>query len=101
MHFDAKQRQKKEHPGFRTTKSNRPVLLSTMQSFIEEGKLIIHDRDLIEEFKHFILINGKYQADDGYHDDLVMSTSFLFVPFIDIKNFDGFREVINALFDKD
>lgn len=105
MHFDVntntKIRRKKEHPGFRTNRANRPILLSTMQSFLEEGKLVIHDKDLIEEFKHFILINGKYQADDGYHDDLVMGTSFLFVPFIDLKNFDGYRDVIDALYDKD
>lgn len=105
IHFDkklnTKTRKNKEHPGFRTTKGNRPILLSTMQSFIEEDKLIIHDKDLIEEFKHFILVNNKYQADDGYHDDLVMGTSFLFVPFVDIKNFDGFKGVVDALFDKD
>lgn len=105
LHFDmklnTKTRKKKEHPGFRTTKGNRPILLITMKTFLEEEKLIIHDLDLIEEFKHFLLINGKYQADDGYHDDLVMGLSFLFVPFIDSQNFNDFGEVLGQLFDKD
>lgn len=104
LHFDintnSKTRKRKNHPGFRTNRANRPILLSTMKTFIEEEQLIIHDKDLIEEFKHFILINGKYQADDGYHDDLVMGTQFLFVPFIDTKNFDDFGQVLDILFDR-
>lgn len=105
LHFDtntmSKLRKKKEHPGFRMNRGNRPILLSTMKTFIEEDKLIIRCKDLIEEFSHFLLINGKYQADDGYHDDLVMGTALLFVPFIDINNFDGFYDVVKALYDKD
>lgn len=105
IHFDKKQntkiRQNKEHPGFRTTRGNRPVILNTLKTFLEEEKLIIHDQDLIEELHHFLLIKNKYQADDGYHDDMIMGQAFLFQPFIDIKNFDGFREVIQALYDKD
>lgn len=105
LHFDHKPgtkiRRKQSYPGFRTTRGNRQIILSTLQTFLDEGKLVIHDQDLIEELSHFILINNKYQADDGYHDDMVMGQAFLFVPFIDIKNFDGFQDVVQALYDKD
>lgn len=104
LHFDKKTsgkvRKNKDHPGFRTNKQNRGLILNYMKTFIEEGKLIIRDQDLVEEFKHFILVNGKYQQDQGYHDDLVMGCSFLFVPFVDLKNFDGYLEVIDALYER-
>jgi hypothetical protein len=35
--------------------------------------LIIEDADTISEISTFIETKGTYQADDGYHDDLVMS----------------------------
>jgi len=35
--------------------------------------LIIEDADTISEISTFIEAKGTYQADDGYHDDLVMS----------------------------
>jgi hypothetical protein len=39
---------------------------------IEEKKLLIPDPDVISELSTFIEYRGSYQADDGYHDDLVM-----------------------------
>lgn len=104
LHFDkkigTKTRQNKEYPGFRTTKGNRNTLISTMKTFIENGKLIISDVDLIEEFTHFLLIKNKYQADTGYHDDLIMSTALLFSPFLDVKNFEDFRSIVDVLYDR-
>ena len=40
---------------------------------IEEKKLLITDADIISEISTFIEKKGTYKADDGYHDDLVMT----------------------------
>jgi hypothetical protein len=39
---------------------------------VEENKLIVNDIDTISEISTFIERKGSYEADDGYHDDLVM-----------------------------
>ena len=38
----------------------------------EENKLLITDADTISEISTFIEKKGSYEADEGYHDDLVM-----------------------------
>lgn len=105
LHFDKKPgtkiRQNKEYPGFRTTRGNRSTILTTLKSFIDKEKLIIHDADLIEEFNHFLLIDDKFQADSGYHDDLIMSTAILFSLFIDNSNFEDFKSVVSSIYSKD
>jgi hypothetical protein len=40
---------------------------------VESNKLLIHDTDIIGEISTFIEIRGFYKADEGYHDDLVMT----------------------------
>jgi hypothetical protein len=39
---------------------------------VEEKKLLIRDVDTISEISTFIQKRNSYQADEGYHDDLVM-----------------------------
>jgi hypothetical protein len=39
---------------------------------VEEKKLLITDADTISEISTFIQVRDSYEADDGYHDDLVM-----------------------------
>ena len=48
-----------------------------MQLEFERGRLIVYDYDTIHELSVFVEKNGKYRADDGEHDDLVMSMSLL------------------------
>jgi hypothetical protein len=38
----------------------------------EEKKLLIRDADTISEISTFIQKRNSYEADEGYHDDLVM-----------------------------
>lgn len=45
----------------------------TLKSLLEEKKLLITDADTIAEISTFIESKGTYAADDGYHDDLVMT----------------------------
>ena len=58
--------------GVRTTKQVKRIGCSTLKDLIENNKIIIEDFDIIEEMSNFINKKDSYQADEGYHDDLVM-----------------------------
>lgn len=84
----------KKYPGFRTTSRTRNLILNTMRMFIENDKLLIHDAKTISEFYSFILINNKYQADEGSHDDAIMSLAIAFAPFCNTRNFEDIKNLI-------
>ena len=46
----------------------------------------------------FIIINNKYQADDGAHDDLVMSLALAFAPFVSSRNFEDMKDLVKKLY---
>ena len=97
---DTNDKKYKKFYGFRQTKKTRPTILNMMKIFIEEGKLLIHDKDTIEEFFNFIKndnITLKFAAEEGYHDDMVMSLSMLFAPFMHIKAFDDLELFLGSL----
>jgi len=58
--------------GVITDKKVKRIGCTTFKTLVEENKLIIQDMDVISEISTFIERKGSYQADDGYHDDLVM-----------------------------
>ena len=100
LHFDKDvgRNKKKKYPGFRTTPKTRKQILQTLKLFIENDKLEINDNATISEFYQFILINGKYQADSGAHDDMIMSLALTFVPFTNTKNFEDMRKLTKNLY---
>jgi len=59
--------------GVNTDKRVKRIGCMTIKSLIEENKLLINDVDTIAEISTFIETKGTYKADDGYHDDLVMT----------------------------
>lgn len=59
--------------GVVTDKKVKRIGCSTFKSLVEENRLIIQDVDTISEISTFIERKGSYEADDGYHDDLVMT----------------------------
>ena len=87
--------------GIRTTKQVKRIGCSNLKTLVESKKLQIYDADIISELSTFIEIRGSYSADEGYHDDLVM-TLVLFSwavkdPFFrDLTNVD----LRTALFDQ-
>jgi hypothetical protein len=103
LHFDKDvgRNKKKKYPGFRTTTKTRKQILQTLKLFIDNRKLEVNDKSTIGEFYRFILINNKYQADAGAHDDMIMSLALTFVPFVNSKNFEDMRVVIKALYTDD
>jgi hypothetical protein len=58
--------------GVNTDKRIKRVGCHNFKSLIEENKLIVTDADTISEISTFIERKGSYEADEGYHDDLVM-----------------------------
>lgn len=84
--------------GFRTTIKTKKVLLSLLKKLIEEGKLIINDKETISEFFTFEeKKNGTFSAAEGLHDDLVMALMIALAPFINIKHFDDFKGFLEFL----
>jgi len=59
--------------GVRTTKQVKRLGCAILKGLIENNKLLIHDADIISEISTFIETRGSFAADDGYHDDLVMT----------------------------
>lgn len=59
--------------GVRTTKQVKKIGCANLKSIIESNQLIITDFEIIEELSTFTEQNNSYKADDGYHDDLVMT----------------------------
>jgi hypothetical protein len=90
----------KKYPGFRTTTKSRPLVLNLLKIFIEEGKLIIKDKDTIEEFMTFIKSeksNEKYAAEEGYMDDLIMALAIALAPFKHLKAFDDLEKFLTSV----
>jgi hypothetical protein len=58
--------------GILTDKKVKRIGCSTFKTLVEEKKLLIPDSDIISEISTFIQVGTSYEADEGYHDDLVM-----------------------------
>ena len=103
LHFDkdSQSNKRKKYPGFRTTTRSRKLILQTLKLFIENDRLNICDASTMNEFLTFILVNNKYQADDGAHDDMIMSLALIFVPFCNARNFEDMKDLIKNLYKVD
>ena len=78
--------------GLRTTVAVKKVGCSNLKSLIEEDKLIIEDFDTVNELTSFVAKRQSYEADDGHHDDLVMTL----VLFAWITTQTYFQELLNV-----
>lgn len=59
--------------GWSTNAVTRPVMLEELADAIEEGSIVVEDRDFLGECLSFRLQgNGRFEADSGSHDDSVM-----------------------------
>lgn len=60
-------------PGFTMSSRTRPLVIAKMTEYIHDKSVVFHSKRLGLELRTFIWLNGKAQAQEGYHDDLVMS----------------------------
>jgi len=78
--------------GVKTSKTTRSIGASSLKAIIENEQLIINDHDIVKELSNFVMKDGKFQADTGYHDDLVMTL----VNFAWATNFNYFKDLTNS-----
>lgn len=60
--------------GFKTTSITRPYILGLLQEIVHDNIDVIQDKETLREMLTFIVNDkGKAEAEEGYHDDLVMA----------------------------
>jgi hypothetical protein len=59
--------------GLKHTKPTKMIGCTNLKALIESDKLIIRDPQVISEFTTFVLDKQTYKAEEGSHDDLVMT----------------------------
>ncbi len=65
--------------GFKTTVITRPYILAQLQEIVHDSVEIINDKDTLREMLTFIVNDkGRAEAEEGYHDDLVMALAITY-----------------------
>jgi hypothetical protein len=82
----------KSQRGIRTTKSVKRLGCSLLKTLVESEKLLIQDFDTISELSTFVTKGSSYEAEEGSHDDLVMTL----VLFSWITNQSFFADLTNT-----
>src|SRR6185436_19448078 len=63
----------KDRPGWDTDKFARAEMLTALAEELQSRKLVVRDEDMLNECLSFRLqSSGKFEADQGRHDDCVM-----------------------------
>jgi hypothetical protein len=65
--------EKKLVAGFGTTIKTRPLIISTLDTYINNKDILIRSQRLIDELFTFIWSGGRAEAMKGYNDDLTMA----------------------------
>jgi hypothetical protein len=60
-------------PGVKTTSKVKMIGCANLKTMLENGKLLIEDQTMLEELGTFIAKGNSYEADEGCHDDTVMT----------------------------
>lgn len=71
--YDQKMEAHEEKFGFKTTPLTRPIIISNLKIIMRDHIELINDLATLQEALSFINKDGKPQASDGTHDDLIMS----------------------------
>lgn len=70
-------KENEEIPGIQTTTVTRPLIISSLNTYMREGKLKINSIRLLEEFDTFIYNGNKPEHADGFNDDLIFALGVL------------------------
>ena len=74
------------------TKSVKSIGCSNLKDLIEEHKLVLHDRNTIQEVCTFVARGRSFEAETGTHDDLVMNL-VLFAWFSSNRHFRALTDI--------
>jgi hypothetical protein len=77
--------------GLKTTKSVKKIGCANLKTLIETDKLLIEDFDTISELNTFVRIKDSYGAEEGNHDDMVMT--LVFFSWLTAQSY--FKEITN------
>lgn len=70
---------KEKKYGFRTTTLTRPIILAMLKEIFRDAIELINDIDTLKEALTFIVNEkGKAEAQEGYHDDLIMAIAITY-----------------------
>jgi hypothetical protein len=58
--------------GIKTTKVTKRIGCANLKSIIENQKIILNDYSILHELSTYVMSGNSYNAEEGYHDDLVM-----------------------------
>ena len=61
-----------EKYGFNTNKLTRPIIISQLVEIVRDNIELIVDKSTLNEMLSFVKVNGRPEASEGAHDDLVM-----------------------------
>ena len=88
--------------GVETTKRVKMLGCSTLKDLVEENRLLIYDKNTIQELCSFVSKGNSYEAETGNHDDLVM-TLVLFSWFTSVSLFQSLTNINirNELFEQE
>ena len=93
--------------GFRTSAITRPLILGNLQEIVHDDIDVIQDIETLKEMLTFIVNNkGRAEAEEGYHDDLVMALAISyyirnqqrFTKFDREPKYDNLEDDINRIF---
>lgn len=90
--------------GFKTTSITRPLILANLQEIVVDEIDKINDKDTLREMLTFIVNkNGRAEAEEGYHDDLVMGLAIAYYirPQQDMRKIKNQSEEIDEYIDKE
>lgn len=93
---DKKTQKRKDEYGWRTTASNRDLMIDDFIEFFENGNLEINSNVLIQQMKTFVRNNnGRREHDVGYNDDSLFSS------FLAIQGIKFYRDNDYKSYDRD
>lgn len=90
--------------GFKTTSITRPLILANLQEIVVDEIDKINDKDTLREMLTFIVNkNGRAEAEEGYHDDLVMGLAIAYYirPQQEMRKIKNQSEEIDEYIDKE
>lgn len=76
---DSSTRKKQEKDGFRTDRINRPVIIAELVAIVRDHIELINDIPTLKEMMNFVRNDeGKPEAMQGKHDDLIMALAIAY-----------------------
>lgn len=64
--------------GWRTDMRTRPLILANLQTIMRDNAELLRDAETLQEMLTFVKVDGRPEAAEGKHDDLVLATAIAY-----------------------